>query len=63
MSQYDISDPRNPNSPYNMWNANSPFYNPKQASDQSLLDGPLWLLIIVYVVIPAFLLIVFFASK
>jgi hypothetical protein len=28
MSQYDINDPRNPNSPFNRFNVESPFYDP-----------------------------------
>lgn len=36
MSQSDdINDPRNPNSPFNLLNLNSPFYDPKRAVAQS----------------------------
>ena len=35
MSQYDINDPRNPNSPYNMRNRHSPFYDLERAAKQS----------------------------
>jgi hypothetical protein len=34
MSKYDLNDPRNPNSPYNMWNRESPFYDPEKARNQ-----------------------------
>lgn len=45
MSQYDINDPRNRNSPFNLRNVHSPYYNPRQDVDQTwpeLGDILLW---------------------
>jgi hypothetical protein len=35
MSRYNINDPRNSNSPYNMRNPRSPFYDTQRAWEQS----------------------------